>query len=89
MPGPEPRPELFVAVLRFAPDATTDEHPDELQVHEVVCLEGSGFTSIGDETASIRAGQRVTWPRGVPHRLWTEADEMTTLMIGRAPREGE
>jgi quercetin dioxygenase-like cupin family protein len=89
MPGFEDPPELFVSVLRFAPDATIHEHPDDLQVHEVICLEGSGFTSVGGETAPIRAGQRVTWPRGVPHRLWTEADEMTTLMVGRAPGEGE
>jgi quercetin dioxygenase-like cupin family protein len=89
MPGPAPRPELFVSVLRFAADATTDEHADDLQVHEVICLEGSGFTSVGSETAAIRAGQRLTWPRGVRHRLWTAADEMTTLMVGRAPGEGE
>jgi quercetin dioxygenase-like cupin family protein len=73
-------------MLRFGPAATIDEHADDEHVHEVICLEGSGFTSLGAEKASIRAGERVTWPPGVVHGLWTEGEAMTTLMVAR-PRD--
>jgi quercetin dioxygenase-like cupin family protein len=76
-------PDSFVAMLRFGPDATTDEHADDERVHEVICLEGSGYTSVGAAEGAIRAGERVTWPPGVMHRLWTEGEEMTTLMVAR------
>jgi len=49
----------------------------------VFCLEGSGWTSVADESAQLRAGERVLWPAGVRHRLWTEATTMTTLMCER------
>jgi quercetin dioxygenase-like cupin family protein len=71
-------------MLRFGPDAAIEEHADERGgTHEVICLEGSGFTSVGGEKAPIRAGQHVTWPPGVVHGLWTEGEEMVTLMVGR------
>lgn len=49
----------------------------------VVCLKGEGFTSVDGETASIRKGQNVFWPRDVRHRLWTEESTMRTLMVER------
>jgi len=39
------------------------------------------MTSVGSEKAPLRAGQRVRWPAGAPHRLWTEGHEMLTLMV--------
>jgi quercetin dioxygenase-like cupin family protein len=74
--------DFFVAVLRFTPHATIHEHPGE---HDtvVVCLEGEGLTSVGGETAALRANERAFWPKGVPHRLWTEGSTMTTLMVER------
>ena len=74
--------DVFVAMLRFSEDATIHEHPAP---HEIVaiCLEGEGFTSVGGERTAIRAGQRVVWPKDVPHRLWTEGSTMTTLMVER------
>jgi len=33
----------------------------------------------------LREEQQVRWPKGVPHRLWTEASTMTTLMVERLP----
>jgi quercetin dioxygenase-like cupin family protein len=76
-------PDSYVSMLRFGRDATIDEHADDEHVHEVICLEGSGYTSVGGEQAPIRAGERVTWPPGVMHGLWTEGEEMTTLMVAR------
>jgi hypothetical protein len=67
---------FFVAELRFSEHATIHEHPGENDTI-VVCLEGEGFTSVADETVP----QQVGWPRGVRHRLWTEATTMTTLMV--------
>jgi quercetin dioxygenase-like cupin family protein len=75
-------PELFVATLRFEEDGTIHEHPGPNDTI-VVCLDGSGFTSVAGETAPLRAGDRVDWPRDVPHRLWTAGSTMTTLMVER------
>jgi quercetin dioxygenase-like cupin family protein len=76
--------DLFVALLRFARDGTIHEHPGPNDTI-VVCLEGEGLTSVAGETAALRAGEQAQWPRDVPHRLWTEATTMTTLMIERPP----
>jgi len=73
---------LGLALLRFGERATVDEHPGANDTL-VACLEGSGFTSVGGETAPFAAGQLVTWPKGVPHRLWTEGSTMLTLMVER------
>ncbi|HET7744299.1 MAG TPA: cupin domain-containing protein [Gaiellaceae bacterium] len=74
--------DLFVAQLRFSEHATVHEHPGANDTI-VVCLEGEGYTSIAGETAELREGQQVRWPRGIPHRLWTECSTMTTLMVER------
>ena len=67
-------------MLRFAADGTIDEHPHTAPV-VVVCLEGAGFTSIGAESWPLAAGQSVVWPAASPHRLWTEAEPMTALLL--------
>jgi quercetin dioxygenase-like cupin family protein len=72
--------DYFVAQLRFSEHATIHEHPGDNGT-VVVCLEGEGFTSVAGETAPLREGQQARWPRGIPHRLWTEGSAMTTLMI--------
>jgi quercetin dioxygenase-like cupin family protein len=77
-------PRLLLAMLRFGPNGTIHEHPGPEDT-TVVCLEGEGFTSVGGEVSPLRAGERVLWPSGVPHRLWTEEETMTTLMIERPP----
>jgi quercetin dioxygenase-like cupin family protein len=83
-PAGSEEPDFFVSMLRFGRGAAIQEHADERGgTHEVICLEGSGFTSLGGEKAPIRAGQRVTWPPSIVHGLWTEDDEMVTLMVGR------
>jgi len=74
--------DLFVAQLRFTEHATIPEHPSP-NVIVALCLEGEGFTSVGGETATIRAGQEAHWPPNIPHRLWTEGSTMVTLMIER------
>jgi quercetin dioxygenase-like cupin family protein len=70
----------FVAELRFSEQATIHEHPGENDT-VVVCLEGQGFTSVAGETAPLEEGQQARWPKGVPHRLWTEESTMRTLMV--------
>lgn len=69
-----------IANLRFAPHSTIDEHSASFEV-DVVCLSGDGFISIGSESSQFRAGETVTWPAHVSHRLWTQGSPMETLMI--------
>src|SRR4029077_18798541 len=73
-------PHLALALLRFAPGGTIHEHPADIEI-DVICLEGEGLTSVGGETTVLRAGERVRWPAGVAHRLWTEDATMLTLMV--------
>jgi quercetin dioxygenase-like cupin family protein len=72
--------DFFVAQLRFTEHATIHEHAGERDTI-VVCIEGEGYTSVGDETVPLGEGQQVRWPAGVPHGLWTEGSTMSTLMI--------
>lgn len=71
---------LSLAMLRFDPDGTIDEHPADIDI-DVICLEGEGMVSVGDEHAPIKAGERVRWPAGLNHRLWTTEHPMLTLMV--------
>ena len=73
---------FFIALLRFAEHATIHEHPG-VNDTVVMCIEGEGFTSVGDDVAPLREGEQVRWPKGVRHRLWTEASTMRTLMFER------
>jgi mannose-6-phosphate isomerase-like protein (cupin superfamily) len=73
---------LGLALLRFGEHGTVHEHPGENDTL-VACIEGHGFTSVGGEQAPFEAGHLVTWPKGVPHRLWTEDSTMLTLMVER------
>jgi quercetin dioxygenase-like cupin family protein len=73
---------FFIAMLRFREDATIHEHPG-VNDTVVMCIEGEGWTSVAGEKAQIRAGELVRWPKDVPHRLWTEGTQMTTLMFER------
>ena len=63
--------EFFVAELRFDEQATIHEHPGERD-------------TIVDVTR-LREEQQARWPKGVPHRLWTEGTTMTTLMVEGTP----
>jgi mannose-6-phosphate isomerase-like protein (cupin superfamily) len=76
-----------LALLRFGEHATIHGHAGPTDAI-VACLEGRGFTHVGDATATVEAGQRVLWPAGVFHRLWTEGSTMTTLMVERPARAG-
>lgn len=72
--------QLSVAQLRFGTDATIDEHSHHADA-QVFCLEGTGFVSVGAEVSEFRSGQRITWPAGVDHCLWTDSESMVTLMV--------
>ena len=74
--------DVFLALLRFAPDGTIDEHAADHEI-DVICLEGRGRTSVGETALDLRAGERVRWPAGGQHRLWTEDSMMVTLMVER------
>ena len=76
------REGLAVAMLRFDPEATLDEHAVPYEI-DVVCLEGEGFISVEDRINSFAAGQWMTWPPGCVHRLWTAEHGMITLMVER------
>ena len=74
------RPRLVIATLRFDRSATIDEHAAPFSI-DVACLSGEGFVSVGGMVESLRSGETVTWPAGVPHRLWTDGTPMETLMV--------
>lgn len=74
--------DFFIAMLRFDPEGTIHEHPGPNDTI-VVCIDGEGLTSVAGQVAPIRAGERVRWPKDVPHRLWTKGSPMTTLMVER------
>jgi quercetin dioxygenase-like cupin family protein len=76
---------FFIAMLRFEPGGTIHEHPGENDT-AVICIDGEGWTSVAGERAQLKAGQVAHWPKNVPHRLWTEGTEMTTLMFEREPQ---
>jgi quercetin dioxygenase-like cupin family protein len=76
------REGLLVAMLRFGPEATIDEHAADHDI-DVICLEGEGFVGIEDRVNTFAAGQWLTWPAGPVHRLWTADHGMVTLMIER------
>lgn len=69
-----------LVMLYFSQNATIHEHPADFDI-QVICLEGAGFTSVGKEQSPIFAGDKVCWPAGKPHRLWTTDTEMITLMV--------
>ena len=71
---------LHLAMLSFLPNATIHEHLANHPI-DVICLEGGGYVSVAGERQPIHAGQKVHWPAGQPHRLWTGLDQMKTLMV--------
>ena len=76
------RDGIFLANLRFSADATIDRHSAPHEI-DVICIDGAGFTSVGEEAFPIHAGQTVRWPRDIDHCLWTVGSEMETLMVER------
>lgn len=79
---------LSLALLQFEPGGTIHEHAAAIDI-DVVCLEGEGMVSLGDEIASLRAGQWVRWPAGMRHCLWTTEYSMLTLMVEHAQSQSE
>jgi quercetin dioxygenase-like cupin family protein len=77
---------LLLAQLRFGEHANIHEHAGPNDAY-VSCLQGGGFTKLGDEVEPIEEGQRVFWPSGIVHGLWTEGSEMVTLMCERYSSE--
>lgn len=82
------REPQVIVLLKFATNATINEHPAPLEV-DVICMEGSGMTSVDGEESPISAGETVHWPANVPHRLWTEDAEMVTLMVEHYGRHAQ
>jgi quercetin dioxygenase-like cupin family protein len=79
---------VSIAMLRFGRQATIHEHPAPIDI-DVICLDGRGMTSLDGEQAALGEGQQVRWPAGRSHRLWTEDDEMITLMIEHVGMNGK
>ena len=71
---------LLVAQLRFDEHASFDAHDAPWDCH-VLCLEGSGFVLVGEETAELHEGESVLWPKHTLHKLWTDGQKMVTVMI--------
>ena len=75
-----PPPPPLIAMLHFARGGGFPAHSAPFDV-DVVCLEGAGFVLVGDDSYPFRAGEWVRWPANTMHRLWTDSEEMTTLMV--------
>ena len=73
---------FLISELRFGRGGTIDEHPGDSDA-EVYCLEGAGFLSVGESVSSFETGQRVLWPKGINHNLWTTDNEMQVLIVQR------
>ena len=76
------RAGIAIANLKFSVNATIDEHSAPFEI-DVICVAGEGLVSVGKESSVFRAGDRVVWPAGVNHRLWTQDTEMETVMVER------
>jgi hypothetical protein len=50
---------------------------------DVICVAGSGFTSVGDREFPLCAGETIRWPKHRQHLLWTTGDTMETIMVER------
>jgi quercetin dioxygenase-like cupin family protein len=74
--------DVLIAMLRFGRQATIHEHDASFDV-DVICVEGGGFVSLDGESSPLRAGERILWPAGHLHRLWTDGESMVTLMVER------
>jgi quercetin dioxygenase-like cupin family protein len=77
-------PGLALALLRFVSEATIDEHAAQYDI-DVRCLAGHGWVSIGEHRFPVAPDDQVRWPAGVMHRLWTDDEPMTTLMMEHPP----
>lgn len=73
---------LGIANLRFGENATIDKHSATFEI-DVICLDGSGFVSVGDEVFAFEAGQTIRWPKDIDHCLWTKQTTMETVMVER------
>lgn len=76
------RPNLVV-VHHYEPHAEMREHATD---EPILCLaiEGAGFLRLGGpegETAPLQAGEAVLWPAYVPHKVWTEDEPLTTILM--------
>jgi len=75
---------LTLVLLRFAAEATIDEHTAQHDI-DVRCISGHGWASIGEQRYQLAPDDQVRWPAGVMHRLWTDGEAMTTLMMEHTP----
>lgn len=71
---------LGLALLSFEPDGTIHPHAAQIEI-DVICLEGAGMVSVGDEQAALKAGEHLRWPANIEHCLWTTDSGMLTLMV--------
>jgi len=69
-----------VATLRLSEHANIDIHTAPYDIH-VLCIEGSGFVTCGEEVAELKSGESVLWPKDVEHNIYTENSRMQTIML--------
>jgi quercetin dioxygenase-like cupin family protein len=74
--------DLAIANLKFQKDATIDNHAAPFDI-DVLCISGSGFTSIGDNDFPFSEGEKIRWPKGKMYCLWTIDTTMETIMVER------
>lgn len=70
----------------YEPGGDMPEHTS-LEAVLCVCVDGSGYTKVGDESVELNAGEAVVWPTSRTHKLWTTDSSMTVLLIHFPGRE--
>ncbi len=74
---------MYVVAMYLEPHGQMDEHSAAEPILFLV-TGGSGFVRIGGpegETAALTAGDAVLWPAGPEHKIWTEDEPMSAIVI--------
>jgi mannose-6-phosphate isomerase-like protein (cupin superfamily) len=76
--------QTTLAEATVPPGGTTFDH---LHTFEEIYYftAGSGRMRMGEETADVRAGDTVSIPPGIAHKLWASDDEPLVLLCVCAP----
>ena len=68
-----------VTVLHLGPGGHTDRASENFG-QLLVIIDGGAVTEVGNEQTSLRVGDVVRWPPGVPHRLRSD-DGVSALVV--------
>jgi quercetin dioxygenase-like cupin family protein len=76
-----PGAEMTIGVAVFDPGKSNVEHIHRNCEEAVYVLEGAVEHTLGDERTTLRPGDLIIVPRGVPHRLMNDSAEAARCYI--------